>query len=133
MAKIFNLSDAASIAIHAMVLVAKNSTSINVIKIAELTNTSKHHVAKVMQRLAKDGFVSSQRGPTGGFTLKRQPDEISFLDIFESIEGKVEIQHCAFNTPVCPLDKCIMNNITNKMSNEFVQYLKSQTLGMYVN
>ena len=104
----------------------------NVVRIAELTNTSKHHVAKVMQRLAKDGFVSSQRGPSGGFTLKKNAKEISFLDIYESIEGKIEIEHCFFNTPVCPLERCIMNNITNKMSNEFIQYLKSQTLDFYI-
>jgi Rrf2 family protein len=132
MGKLFNLSDASSIAIHAMVLVAKNESSINVDKIAELTSTSRHHVAKVMQRLAKDGYVNSQRGPTGGFTLKKKANEISFLEIYESIEGKIEISQCVFNTPVCPMNKCIMNNITNKMSEEFVQYLKSQTLGMYV-
>jgi Rrf2 family protein len=85
-----------------------------------------------MQRLAKDGYVNSQRGPTGGFTLKKKANEISFLEIYESIEGKIEISQCVFNTPVCPMNKCIMNNITNKMSEEFVQYLKSQTLGMYV-
>ncbi len=132
MSKIFNLSDAASIAIHAMVLVAKSGSSINVIKIAEATSTSKHHVAKVMQRLGKDNFVSSQRGPTGGFFLKKNASEITFLDIYESIEGKVEIEKCVFKTPVCPFDKCIMNNISNKMSEEFIQYLKGQTLSMYL-
>jgi Rrf2 family protein len=132
MAKLFQLSDAASIAIHAMVLVAKNESSINVHKIAEMTGTSKHHVAKVMQRLAKDGFVSSQRGPTGGFTLKKPSQEITFLDVFESIEGKIQLQQCVFNNPVCPMDKCIMNNITNKISDEFIRYLKNQTLDMYI-
>lgn len=132
MAKIFNLSDASSIAIHAMVLVAKNGESINVLKIAEATNTSRHHVAKVMQRLAKDGFVSSQRGPSGGFTLKKKPEEISFLNIYESIEGKIELSKCMFNTPICSLGKCIMNNITNKMSTEFIEYLKSQTLNQFI-
>lgn len=132
MAKIFNLSDASSIAIHAMVLVAQNGDSINVQKIAEATNTSRHHVAKVMQRLAKDGFVSSQRGPSGGFSLKKKPEEITFLNIYESIEGKIEIARCMFDTPVCPLGKCIMNNITNKMSVEFIDYLKSQTLSQFI-
>lgn len=132
MAKIFNISDAASIAIHAMVLVAKHSDSINVLKIAEATNTSRHHVAKVMQRLAKDGFVSSQRGPSGGFSLKKKSEEITFLDIYESIEGKIELSKCMFNTPICPLGKCIMNNITNKMSTEFIEYLKSQTLNQFI-
>jgi Rrf2 family protein len=132
MAKLFNLSDASSIAIHAMVLVAKSKKPVNVIQIADATHTSRHHVAKVMQRLVKDGFIISQRGPTGGFNLKRAAPEISFLDIYESIEGKISISHCVFNTPVCPLDKCIMNNITQKMTEEFVGYLKSQTLAMYI-
>lgn len=132
MAKIFNISDAASIAIHALVLIAKKGDSINVIKIAAATNTSKHHVAKVMQRLAKDGFVSSQRGPSGGFNLKKETHEISFLNIYESIEGKIELSKCMFNTPVCPLENCIMTSITNKLSEEFIGYLKSQTLNQYV-
>jgi len=132
MAKLFNLSDASSIAIHAMVMVAKSDSPLNVIHISEATSTSRHHVAKVMQRLVKDGFISSQRGPTGGFMLKKPAAEISFLDVYESIEGMIEIHTCMFDTPVCPMEKCIMNNITQKMSEEFVQYLKSQTLAMYV-
>jgi Rrf2 family protein len=132
MAKLFNLSDASSIAIHAMVMVAKSGHPLNVIQISEATHTSKHHVAKVMQRLAKDNFVTSQRGPTGGFTLKKAATDISFLDVFESIEGKTEISHCLFDTPECPFDRCIMNNLTQKMSEEFVQYLKGQTLNLYI-
>jgi Rrf2 family protein len=131
MSKIFNISDAASIALHAMVLIAKKGDGINVIKIAEATNTSRHHVAKVLQRLAKEGLVNSQRGPSGGFTLKKDAAEISFLNIYESIEGKIELSKCMFNTPVCPLEKCMMNSITNKLSEEFIRYLKSQTLNLY--
>ncbi len=132
MPKLFSLSDASSIAIHAMVLVAKSEGMINVNKIAETTHTSRHHVAKVMQRLAKDGFITSTRGPSGGFILKMTPEQISFLNIYESIEGKVEIAHCMFESPVCPFDKCIMNNITAKISHEFIDYLKSQTLNLYI-
>jgi len=132
MSKLFNLSDASSIAIHAMVMVAKSESPLNVIQISDATSTSKHHVAKVMQRLVKDGFISSQRGPTGGFMLKRPAAEVTFLDVYESIEGKIEIHSCMFETPICPMEKCIMNNITQKMTQEFVQYLKSQNLAIYL-
>ncbi|NJO68457.1 MAG: Rrf2 family transcriptional regulator [Bacteroidetes bacterium] len=115
-----------------MVLVAKSEGLINVIKIADITKTSKHHVAKVMQRLAKDGLISSTRGPAGGFILKKPADQISFLDIYEAIEGKAEIAHCLFQSPVCPLDHCIMNNITFKISTEFINYLRSQTLNQFI-
>jgi Rrf2 family protein len=132
MAKLFSLSEASSIAIHAMVLVAKTEGLINVNKISEITKTSRHHVAKVMQRLAKDGLISSSRGPSGGFVLKKPADQISFLTIYECIEGKAEIAHCLFQSPVCPLDHCIMNNITAKISKELLDYLESQTLKQFV-
>jgi Rrf2 family protein len=132
MPKLFSLSDASSIAIHAMVLIAKSDGLINVNKIAELTHTSRHHVAKVLQRLAKDNYITSTRGPSGGFILKKKPEEVSFLNIFESIEGKAEIAHCLFESPVCPFDKCLMNNITAKISQEFIDYLQSQTLNLYI-
>lgn len=132
MSKIFSLSEASSIAIHAMVLVAKSKGSINVNKIAETTHTSRHHVAKVMQRLAKEDFISSTRGPSGGFILKKKAAEITFLDVYEAIEGKAEIAHCMFESTVCPFGQCIMNNITARISKEFVDYLRSQTLANYV-
>lgn len=132
MAKLFSLSEASSIAIHAMVLVARSEGMINVNKIAETTKTSRHHVAKVMQRLAKEGLIGSGRGPGGGFILKKSAKEISFLNIYESIEGKAEIINCLFQSPVCTMNGCIMNGITAKISGEFLEYLKSQTLDKYV-
>lgn len=132
MAKLFSLSEASSIAIHAMILVAKSEGVINVNKIAETTHTSRHHVAKVMQRLVKEGLIRSSRGPSGGFVLKKEADQISFLNIYESIEGKIEIAHCLFEAPVCPFDQCVMNNITAKISKEFMNYLEKQTLNLFI-
>jgi Rrf2 family protein len=132
MSKIVSLSEAASIALHGLILIAREQEGLNVIKIAERTNTSKHHVAKVMQRLVKAGFLYSQRGPNGGFALKKKPAEINFLDIYETIEGNIEINACPMEKPICPFDKCIMNNVTNKMTNEFRSYLKEQTIDQYL-
>jgi Rrf2 family protein len=132
MSKLFSLSEASSIAVHAMVLVAKSEGSINVNKIAELTKTSKHHVAKVMQRLAKGGYIASSRGPAGGFALNLPPSEISFLNIYEAIEGKAEVATCLFESPVCVFPTCIMNNITAKIGKEFIEFLRSQTLDKFL-
>ncbi|MCF8227837.1 MAG: Rrf2 family transcriptional regulator [Bacteroidales bacterium] len=133
MSKIVTLSEAASIALHGMILVAKSQKKmINVVKIAEATSSSKHHVAKVFQRLVKEGFIESHRGPTGGFTLKKSPKDITFLEIYEAIEGKIEIHECPMDKPICPFDKCIMNNITKKMTEDYRTYLESQTLDQYL-
>jgi len=132
MSKIVSLSEAASIALHGMILIARKKKGMNVTKIAELTSTSKHHVAKVMQRLVKSGYLTSHRGPNGGFELKVPPAEINFLDIYEQIEGKIEINTCPMDKPVCPFDKCILNNVTSKMSKEFREYLSNQTIEQYI-
>lgn len=132
MSKIVSLSEAASIALHGLILIAREKEGLNVIQIADRTNTSKHHVAKVMQRLVKAGYLYSQRGPNGGFSLKKKPEEINFLDIYETIEGKIEIGSCPMDKNICPFDKCIMNNVTNKMTTEFRNYLKDQTIDQYL-
>ena len=132
MSKLVSLSEAASIAIHGTILIARALNPISVTQIAEMTGTSKHHVAKVMQRLAKDGYISSQRGPSGGFTLNKPADEISFLNLYEAIEGKLEIPECPMDKKVCPFEKCIMDNVMNRMTNEFKEYLNLQLISDYI-
>jgi Rrf2 family protein len=132
MAKIFSMSEAASIAIHSMVLVARSENGINAVKIAEYTGFSKNHISKVAQRLVKDDLLKSVRGPSGGFTLKKPPSQITLLDIYESIEGPMEITDCPLANEVCNFDQCLMGNVVNKMTIEFKRFLKEQTLKKYI-
>jgi len=132
MANVFSLSEAASIALHGIILIAQEKEGLNVIKIAERTDTSKHHVAKVMQRLVKAGYLISHRGPSGGFLLKKDPKDINFLDIYEVIEGPIEVSECPMHKHICPFDKCIMNNVTNKMTLEFKDFLNQKTIDQYL-
>jgi Rrf2 family protein len=132
MAKIFSMSEAASIGIHSMVLIARAENGINAVKIAEVTGLSKNHISKVLQRLVKNDLLKSVRGPAGGFTLKKQPEDISLLDVYESIEGSIEITDCPLNHDICGFDKCIMGTVVNKMSIEFRKFLGEQTLNKYL-
>ena len=132
MAKIVSLSEAGSIAIHSMVMIAKAEGILNVIKIADATNSSKHHIAKVLQRLVKEGYLSSTRGPKGGFVLKKSPKDVNMLEIYEAIEGKIEIEDCPMGYPECPFDKCLMENIIKDMTNQFINFFNNKTLADYM-
>lgn len=131
MSRIISISEAASIAIHSMVLIASSKEGLNVTTIAERMGASKHHVAKIMQRLVKEGFLYSQRGPTGGFHLNKAPSDISMLDVFETIEGKLSETACPMEHPICPFDKCLMGGIVTKMTKEFKDYMSKQVLSDY--
>jgi Rrf2 family protein len=99
--------------------------------IADATGSSKYHVSKILQKLVKDGFLTSQRGPSGGFELTRAPQEITLLQIFESIEGKIVISRCPLNK-ACPFGDCIFEDLTMRMTEQFRDYLQEHTLADYM-
>ncbi len=126
MSKIFNFTEAFSIGLHGLVLIAKDKNKmINVQKISDATGSSRHHVAKILQRLVKAGYLRSSRGPSGGFELIKDPDKIRLSDIYELIEGKLEVPNCPFDHELCPFNSCLMGDITQKLSSEFITYLKN--------
>ena len=132
MSKVVSISEAASIALHGMIIIARSDKNVNVLDIAEATQTSKHHVAKVMQRMVKQGYLSSQRGPTGGFIIKKDPAEITLLEIYEAIEGEIELTKCYLDKQICPFNKCFMDSLTYDLSVMFKDYMKKQTLDKYI-
>ncbi|MBC8315140.1 MAG: Rrf2 family transcriptional regulator [Bacteroidales bacterium] len=131
MSRVFSLSEAASIAIHSMVLIARAKNGINVVKITEVTGFSKNHIAKVLQRLVKADMLRSVRGPAGGFYLKKEAGGITFLEIYEAIEGPMEETDCPLSYVLCNYDSCIMGTIINEMTGEFKKYLENKTLASF--
>ncbi|MFH1295906.1 MAG: Rrf2 family transcriptional regulator [Bacteroidota bacterium] len=132
MSKFFSLSEASSIAIHSMVLIARAENGINVVKIAEFTGFSKNHIAKVLQRLVKSNMLKSVRGPSGGFFLKKEPKDYKLLEVYEAIEGSIVETDCPLVYDVCNYDQCIMGTVINKMTGEVKKFLKEQTLDKYL-
>ena len=132
MSKIFALSEASSIAIHSMVLIARADVSMNAVKIAEFTGFSKNHIAKVLQRLVKSDLLKSVRGPSGGFSMKKDPKELTLLDIYQAIEGPIELNDCPLAYEICNFERCLMGNVINKLTSEFRKFLEEQTLSSYL-
>lgn len=132
MAQLISLSEASAIGLHGMVYIATSNEKVNVGQISEFIGSSRHHVAKVLQRLVKEGFISSNRGPSGGFKLKMAAEEISLLNIYEAIEGTIDTHICLGNKVTCPFKKCIFGDLSHKMTLEFRSYMKSHSLAEYI-
>ncbi|PIE84315.1 MAG: Rrf2 family transcriptional regulator [Bacteroidia bacterium] len=126
--KLVHVSEAASIAIHSMALIAKEGTRLNAKQIAESTHSNRNHLAKVIRRLVKAGFISSERGPMGGFILSRPKEEITLLDIYEAIEGQLIPSTCGIERGECPFERCVFNHLQEELSATFKDYLSSTTV-----
>ncbi len=132
MAKIVHLSEAASLAIHSMVLIAKSENHINVNVLAQEMGASRNHLAKVLQQLVKQNYLRSVRGPSGGFVLNVKPSDVTLLDIYEAIEGRIETPSCPLDRQICPFDKCLMGGMVNSVTSQFKEYFKDQTLEKFI-
>ncbi|HET9597421.1 MAG TPA: Rrf2 family transcriptional regulator [Anaeromyxobacteraceae bacterium] len=108
---IVKLSEAASIALHAMTLVAEErERHVSARDLAARLPVSEAHLAKVMQRLARAGLVTSVRGPGGGFALRADPRATTLLQIYEAIEGTLEIASCMFPERPDDCQRCIIDD-----------------------
>lgn len=128
----FTISEAASLAIHSLAIIARSKEQINVNGIAEATNFSRTHLAKVLQRLSKNNYIKSERGPKGGFVLSKNSKKITLLEIYELMEGALEPEKCNIHQGKCPFTTCIFSNITGKFTIEFRKYLKSKTIKDFI-
>lgn len=62
--------------------------------LAELQRLPAEFVSKIFTKLQKKGIVNAQEGIRGGFTLTRDPAEISVLDVVEAIDGRKSMFDC---------------------------------------
>lgn len=117
MSGIIQLSEAASLALHAMVLLAGDPEKFWLIRdIAVEVGASEAHLAKVVQRLSKSGLLLTVRGPKGGVFLARPANQITYSEIFEAIEGPISAQKCVFEKGTCPFKRCIFGGLMDRLA-----------------
>lgn len=56
------------------------------------------YLAKVVQRLVQAGVLHSARGAGGGLSLARPPAAITVRDVFEAVDGPLELHRCDSHT-----------------------------------
>lgn len=129
MASILCLSDAATLALHAAVLLAESPRrNLTVGEMAGFLNASEAHLAKVMQRLSRAGLVQATRGPRGGFVLSRAPEDTTLLEVYEAIEGQLVATNCLLGKPVCSGQRCLLGGLLQSLNLQVRDYLSTTTL-----
>jgi len=129
MSSVLKISEAASLALHSMALLAENPEQLaSTREIASRLHISEAHLSKVLQRLTRVGLAKSIRGPKGGFMVGKPIDQITLLDVYESIEGPIEPCECLFSVPVCGDSRCILDGILGTVDRQIRDYLAGTKL-----
>ena len=58
-------------------------------EISRREGISEHTVAKTLRQLRLGGFLDSERGQSGGYSLSNPPEEIKIRDVLLSLGGKL--------------------------------------------
>jgi Rrf2 family nitric oxide-sensitive transcriptional repressor len=94
--------------------------------IAEFYRISKDHVAKVVQVLAKKGYVRSIRGSGGGIELAKEPATISVGEIIREFEGNMNLLECVSVANVCVIQpSCRLRHVMAEAERLQMEYLDS--------
>ncbi|MCG8571325.1 MAG: Rrf2 family transcriptional regulator [Spirochaetes bacterium] len=103
-------------------------------KIAEKEHISDKYLENIVRVLKLSGLIQVKRGAQGGYRLSRNPAEISVLEIFEILEGSLNIIDCLENSFSCELENsCIMTDFWGELIDQIKFFLKSRTLADLVN
>jgi Rrf2 family transcriptional regulator, iron-sulfur cluster assembly transcription factor len=98
-------------------------------QIAEQEEVPAHFLAKILQQLARKGLLRSSKGPTGGFSLRIPPDEISLMQIVDALDGLAEYQKCPTGLAECnDHAPCGMHDTWKGLRSRIIDYLDKTTI-----
>jgi Rrf2 family nitric oxide-sensitive transcriptional repressor len=98
--------------------------------VSQAYGISRHHLVKVVARLAERGYVETQRGKGGGMRLARAPAEIRLGAVVRDMEAELGVVECleagggsCVITPACGL-----KGLLAQATREFMAVLDRHTL-----
>lgn len=127
----FRLSKGSEYAIAGLVYMAGKSSggTTGIEEVSRGTGISSQYLAKIFRTLASRGIVSSARGRDGGFSLAREPGEITLLQVVEAIDGPVEAR-CIRKPDECPgSESCQLFGVLRSCAAEVAGVLGAHTIG----
>ncbi|MGA9592896.1 MAG: Rrf2 family transcriptional regulator [Candidatus Acidiferrales bacterium] len=97
--------------------------------IAEVYRISTPLLAKVLQKLAKGGLVAARHGSSGGYTLARDPHQITALDVIRAIDGPLFITSCVTSRGQCEVSTtCSIREPLRRVNDSILEVLGNVTI-----
>ena len=98
-------------------------------QIAQESDIPSHFLAKILQQLARKGFLRSSKGPTGGFCLRQPAEELTLVEIVDSIDGLQEYHRCPGGMTECnDQQPCGLHDSWSVLRSRIMEYLEGTTI-----
>jgi len=102
-------------------------------QIAEEQHIPPSFLAKIVSQLSVAGLLQTSRGARGGVSLARSPEEISFLEVVEAIDGPILLNECVADGGSCVFgETCSLRPVFCEAQSELVTRLENTTFASVV-
>jgi Rrf2 family nitric oxide-sensitive transcriptional repressor len=116
-------------ALRTLIYLAGRPVRASIDQVAEFYGISKNHMAKVVQSLARLGYVRSIRGLGGGIELARRPEAIIIGHVIQELEGNLRLLECTGVEDVCVIQPgCRLRSVLARAERLQIDYLNSVKL-----
>ena len=93
--------------------------------IAEAYHIPPQLLAKILQRLTKEGLLRSHAGMNGGYTLSRGAADITAFEVIRAIDGPLFITSCVTDAGSCDLtNSCTIKEPLARVNDSISDVLK---------
>ena len=122
-------------AVTAMLDVALNDSKgpVTLADIAQRQGISQSYLEQLFSNLKKNGLVNGIRGPTGGYQLRQNRDQISVAEVIDAVNESVDATRCGGQKNCRKNDRCLTHDLWADLSNEIRSFLESVTLEALAN
>jgi FeS assembly SUF system regulator len=97
--------------------------------IAEAYGISSTLMAKILQKLSREGLVVARHGSTGGYQLNRHPSNITILEAIRAVEGPLFITSCVTSHGECSQSiKCTIRQPLRRVNESILEVLRKVTI-----
>lgn len=100
-----------------------------VMEVAECTDLPRNYLAKIINTLARKGFVGTQRGIGGRVTLAKEPKDISMYDICLALDDPLVNKRCMLGTAECSDERaCPCHQFWSTHRDQALDFLRKTSL-----
>jgi Rrf2 family protein len=130
-----NINQRFAISIHALTLLAANSTPLTSEMIANSVDTNPVVIRRTMASLRTHGMVKSKPGAHGGWRLLREPKQIVLRDVYRSLSEEDVLlihrhpnKHCPVGGNITGALKTVFDDAQSEMEKALGRYTVADVL-----